>query len=309
MEILSEKLWLRLEEISEESTFCRAAIAYLSCDEHIKFRKGDLLIVNASYNAISNGVTSALILERLFNEGVELYSNDTLHTKILFFNEYVYMGSANLSKNSKNNLIEAGVIFSYKNNAQVFEEVQKILRSIQNDERTKKITREEINELKKISVQRQEIINRNKFKQENNEKRYWAIGIYQKEYDGDEQRIEEELQLLVKENEEIDFFFFKESHAKLMFRECKENDIVAMFTRNKAKDPIDKVYLVSIVHIFMDENRNKICFYRILKEISVEGNETIFNNELVALYKVKWVGRELKNQEIQNTRKFFLNTF
>ena len=104
MEILSEKLWLRLEEISEESTFCRAAIAYLSCDEHIKFRKGDLLIVNASYNAISNGVTSALILERLFNEGVELYSNDTLHTKILFFNEYVYMGSANLSKNSKNNL-------------------------------------------------------------------------------------------------------------------------------------------------------------------------------------------------------------
>lgn len=299
MEILSANLWSRLEVISEESTFCRAAVAYISCADYIKFRKGDLLIVNASNHAIGSGATSALVLEKLLHDGIDLYSNDTLHAKILLFNEFIYLGSANISNNSRNNLIETGVIFDYKNNPLVFEEVQSILISIQKDERTKKLTKENIDELKNITIERREIVKPNKFKKEIEYKKYWALGIFNKNYDGDEQTLKNGKEKILEKDEDANFFFFKGKHSKTMFNNCYENDRVLLFSRNASRDVIDTIYLVSILHTFIDKDNIRICFYRILGQISVEENQDKLNDQLASLYKVKWVGRRIKNEEIR----------
>ena len=309
MELHSEKLWPRLIEISRESQFRRATIAYLSCNEDIQFQHGDLLIVNASDNAIQSGATSAFLLEKLLNDGVELYSNDTLHTKMMVFNDYVYLGSANISKNSKNNLIEVGVIISSQEQPLIFEEAQDILSAIKNDERTIQLNLKEIQRLKELPVERKEVIKRDKFKIKKSKRNYWALGTYQRSYDGNIQKIEDQTQILLEDNEEIDWFFFKENHAKKMFKECKENDAVIIFARNGANDPINTAYLVVIIHLFLDENNKKICFYRILKIIEIEQQQSIFNNELASLYNVKWIGRRIKDDEILNVKKHFLESF
>jgi hypothetical protein len=76
----------------------------------IQFRKGDLLVMNASAQAISCGETDAKLLRRLDKKGVSLYHCAGLHAKVLLLDDVAVISSGNMSNSSANGLVEAGMI-------------------------------------------------------------------------------------------------------------------------------------------------------------------------------------------------------
>jgi hypothetical protein len=107
--LLSHNLWPTVANLAK-NTVKRAAIAYVSSDEHLQFGEGDLLVCDASSNAIKTGQTSAAVLKRAFDRGSRLYNLPGLHAKILLLNEKALIGSANASGSSAHSLIEAGLL-------------------------------------------------------------------------------------------------------------------------------------------------------------------------------------------------------
>jgi len=86
-----------------------ACIAYVTID-NIELTNGDVLICDASTFAIKFGQTSAKIIDKYFREGVKLFSNQQLHSKLLITDSFLIIGSANLSKSSAEKLIESAIL-------------------------------------------------------------------------------------------------------------------------------------------------------------------------------------------------------
>lgn len=309
MNIYSEKLWENLSNLSKKSQFRRAAISYVSSDEDLEFLEGDLLIVNASDHVIESGGTSADLLEKLLKKGVILYSNSTLHTKLIIFDEYIYIGSANISKNSKENLIEAGVLFSYVDQPHLLNKSQEILISIQNDKKTILLDGDEVSRLKALPVKQKMVVSRERFKQTELVKKYWALGTYEKDYKGDYEQIEAQSQTLVNDNNSVDWFFIKERHAKQLFQNCEVGHSVTLFKREQRNDFIKYIELVSILHISTDEQNNKIYFYKSLSTFCVNEKREFLESKLAKTYATKWIGRELYKNEVKEIKENLLSSF
>lgn len=88
-----------------------AAISYVgvSAAEVLPLRKGDFLICDASERAIKQGVTSARSLASYLRIGVKVFSHEGLHSKVVATESFAWVGSANASRNSRDNLTEASV--------------------------------------------------------------------------------------------------------------------------------------------------------------------------------------------------------
>lgn len=88
-----------------------AAISYVgvSAPEVFPLRKGDFLICDASERAIKQGVTSAKSLASYLRNGVQVFSHEGLHSKVVATESFAWVGSANASGNSRDNLTEASV--------------------------------------------------------------------------------------------------------------------------------------------------------------------------------------------------------
>jgi hypothetical protein len=107
--LLSHNLWPTLSKLAKGAAK-RAAIAYVSSDEHIQFGDGDILICDASPNAVKAGQTVAAVLKRAYDRKATLFSLPGLHAKIVLLNDKALIGSANASGSSANDLIEAGLL-------------------------------------------------------------------------------------------------------------------------------------------------------------------------------------------------------
>lgn len=105
--LLSQTLWETLARLSDTCSSKRAAVAYVTSDEHVSFHHRDILVMDASEAAITNGQTDARVLLRAYGRGAELYSCPHLHAKVIVFDGNVTVGSANLSRSSANVLLEA----------------------------------------------------------------------------------------------------------------------------------------------------------------------------------------------------------
>ena len=99
--IKSDGLWLELERLTSSTRNIKAAVAYVSDDSCISFGKGDTLVVDASDASIAGARTSVNVLKSAHKKGAKLYSCDTLHGKVIVFDHETYIGSANISRNSK----------------------------------------------------------------------------------------------------------------------------------------------------------------------------------------------------------------
>jgi hypothetical protein len=106
-ELHCNTLWKTLKRLAKKSAVKRAAVAYVSSDDYVKFGQGDILVTDASDGAIAGGQTDAGVLARAKSDGAELYHLNGLHTKVLLLDGIVVIGSANLSSSSANSLIEA----------------------------------------------------------------------------------------------------------------------------------------------------------------------------------------------------------
>ena len=90
------------------------AVAYVSNEGHIGFRRNDVLICDASDRAIKTGETSAHLLQSLCRKGVELRSISDLHAKVAVFGRYALIGSCNLSVSSARYLTELALLSDRK---------------------------------------------------------------------------------------------------------------------------------------------------------------------------------------------------
>lgn len=107
-QLLTDNVWEQIGEFLDPTLRKRAAIAYVSSERYLDFGEGDVLICDASDQAIGCGETSASVLRRFWEQGAALYSLPNLHAKVVVFGdqEYVLVGSANLSVSSAESLRE-----------------------------------------------------------------------------------------------------------------------------------------------------------------------------------------------------------
>jgi hypothetical protein len=106
-ELLSDNLWAVIKQLGKKASARRAAVAYVTSEEFVKFSEGDVLVTDASDHAIAMGQTDAQVLANAFKRGAQLYSIPGLHTKVLLLGGSAVIGSANLSDASATNLVEA----------------------------------------------------------------------------------------------------------------------------------------------------------------------------------------------------------
>jgi hypothetical protein len=108
--ILSGGLWDEVERLAATAERKLAAVAYVSSDHKVSFCRRDVLITDASDEAISTGQTSASVLRAAHERGAALYCVPGLHAKILCLGRHVVVGSANLSENSVGKLVEVALV-------------------------------------------------------------------------------------------------------------------------------------------------------------------------------------------------------
>lgn len=100
-ELLTAGLWPRLRKLAKRAHKKSAAVAYVTDDRYVIFENGDVLVTDASDEAIKSGQTSAALLKAAFKRKAQIVSITGLHSKVYVFDKYAVIGSANLSKESE----------------------------------------------------------------------------------------------------------------------------------------------------------------------------------------------------------------
>ncbi len=108
--LVSDAIWSDITKLAKAAAVRRAAIAYVTDLTSIRFRAGDTLVVDASNNAIASGSTDASTLSKVMSAGTDVYSIHGLHAKVIRLDNIVVVGSGNLSRRSRDELIEAAII-------------------------------------------------------------------------------------------------------------------------------------------------------------------------------------------------------
>lgn len=100
-ELLSSGLWPRIRKLAKIAKRKSAAVAYVTDDRYLKFGEGDVLVTDASDEAIKSGQTSASLLESALRRKATIASISGLHSKVYVFDRCAVIGSANLSRESE----------------------------------------------------------------------------------------------------------------------------------------------------------------------------------------------------------------
>ncbi|MDP3929186.1 MAG: hypothetical protein Q8R57_09195 [Bacteroidota bacterium] len=106
----TENIW---EMISNEAKLAKGksyvSVPYFGegASKKLPLKKGSLLVVNAEKQTIATAGTSPNDLISLKSVGVEIHSNALNHSKIYVVNNTLFVGSANATNNSSENLKEA----------------------------------------------------------------------------------------------------------------------------------------------------------------------------------------------------------
>ena len=87
-----------------------AAVAYVTRAAEVRFGREDVLVVDASDQAIMSSVTATAVLRAAHRRGAKVFSCPGLHAKVLLLDDVAVVGSANLSAASVNQKIEAALI-------------------------------------------------------------------------------------------------------------------------------------------------------------------------------------------------------
>jgi len=112
--IITGDIWRQVRPYAKAAKRRFVAVAYVSTDGGIGFRRNDVLICDASDKAIKSGETSARLLQSLHRKGVELRSRPDLHAKTAIFGHHALVGSCNLSAASAEDLTELALLTDKK---------------------------------------------------------------------------------------------------------------------------------------------------------------------------------------------------
>lgn len=109
MKLLTENIWDTITRSVKKRKLNYVAVAYFGSDgaNLLPLKKGDILVVDASEKTVRNGSTDPKALHILLDKGVRIYSKERLHAKVMVLGDTVFVGSTNVSTNSKYLLHEA----------------------------------------------------------------------------------------------------------------------------------------------------------------------------------------------------------
>jgi len=109
-QLLSDDVWTQLTKAATSSRKpAHIAVAYFGTSgaKLLPLPPGSVLVVDASEAAVRSGQTNPSELIKLYRKGVKIHSYEGLHAKVYVFGNAVFVGSANVSKNSRDRLREA----------------------------------------------------------------------------------------------------------------------------------------------------------------------------------------------------------
>lgn len=107
--LLCDDLWQRLKQLGRTAWRRIAAVAFFSNSNLVRFRKGDMLIVDATDDCIKSSATTVKALAAAVRRGASVFSLPNLHAKVFVFDRVSVIGSANISTNSSS-LVEAALV-------------------------------------------------------------------------------------------------------------------------------------------------------------------------------------------------------
>lgn len=96
-------------ENDRSRVFCAIGYIGINAWQHLPLKEGDLLVCDASYAAIKSGACNPKGLIPFIKAGVNVFTREGLHAKVIASKNTVWIGSNNASDNSAKNLIEAAV--------------------------------------------------------------------------------------------------------------------------------------------------------------------------------------------------------
>lgn len=105
-DVLTGNIWKQAASYAKSAKRRLVAVAYMTSDRNLMLMKNDVLICDASDEAIKSNQTSARIIKALIEKGVEVRSLPNLHAKAAVFGRYALIGSSNLSASSEDDLTE-----------------------------------------------------------------------------------------------------------------------------------------------------------------------------------------------------------
>jgi len=109
-ELLTNDVWSAITRVARQSkSASHVAVAYLGtgASKMLPLKAGSRLVVDASQRAVKSGLTNPFELMKFYKRGVRIYSHGGLHAKIFVISGTAFVGSANVSHNSKVALTEA----------------------------------------------------------------------------------------------------------------------------------------------------------------------------------------------------------
>lgn len=294
-ELLSETLWPRIRELAKNSYRKYAAVAYVTDDRFVKFGKGDILVTDASDQAIKTGQTSANVLRSALKRGAAVYSIPGLHAKLYVFDSSAIISSANLSKESEKRTEIGMVTDSPRSVAAAISMVEK-LRQLGNPIDAKFVDR-----VLKLSVSKRiKSPNRSKTYSIETDVNCWLISLYTPKrevpkIEGYDDAYEVALSNI--SNKDSDAYSIRIKGRSKLKNEIKPGDLVIqIWNPNKAKKPRAVYRHAPVVNVVRDANTATVF----IEEFPDEDDMKISWSRFKQLYQQIGIPRPLK---IWTTRK------
>jgi hypothetical protein len=246
--VLSQDLWTEIRKRARASKSREAAISYATRDL-AGFRKGDILIVDASILAIQNGETDAPLLRKLHQKSVQLYHCADLHAKILLLDDVAIIGSGNMSSSSEHRMVEAALVSDHGSVvAGVASPIEQLVKQ------SSPLDKKQIAQLCKIKVVRRRggngaLSNRRKTRISKLGNQTWIVGLLELKQDPkpEEQRLIDRAQKQLGVSDD-DFSWIKWGVRGRFARECRMGDLLIQILRStKAKRPSEVLKAVPVL--------------------------------------------------------------
>jgi ribosomal protein L20 len=244
-----DSLWPKIVSLAKQSSRRQIVVAYLGkgASKILPLRKGNVLVVDLSEQAVKTGQTDPSEVEKYLKKGVKVYSQPNLHAKLYVFDEVVIVSSANLSTHSRNNLIEVGLLSEDK---QVLSRAKNFIEGLIDNRKLVKAT--ELKELKKL-------YRSPRFPAKRAARNFWISRVDEEEFDDPDNKTIEKLKRRIKH---VDVKMYDITAVKSWGR-CawNEGDIVVQVVYNKDRP----VYVIPPSEV-IKVHRQKSRVYCLLKE-------------------------------------------
>ncbi len=112
LQLHSDNLWQTIKRHARHAKRrSHVAVAYFGggASKRLPLKRGSTLVVNMGDNAVRNGLTKPSEILAMLKRGIDVHTVANLHAKVFVIGSRAFVGSANVSDNSANSLVEAAV--------------------------------------------------------------------------------------------------------------------------------------------------------------------------------------------------------